>query len=296
MPLSREALEVAAQMGRQAWPDIVLTIESFAAHLRACGADAQGLSLFGSDLYFAAACAQGDKQALRLFDTQVVPVLDGQMARLGVADGSRDEVWQHVRVALLTGKRTIIRYSGRSPLLVWLRRVIQRAAGAHRDARAAEQRSLERYWLQEIVVSHPDPEVAAMRNHHGADFQRALDDSLAALSDRSKDILRMHYLGGLNIDAIAAAYNVHRATVARWLSGIRSVLLANVRARLAETVRPTSSAFQTLVTAMRDEVRLDFPPLQEGDPGADDGARDDEDDDPGRPLTPTPGLTRPTPR
>ena len=100
-----------------------------------------------------------------------------------------------------------------------------------------------------------------MKHRHGADFQRAIEDSLPALSDRSKEILRLYYVGGLNIEAIAAQQGVHRATVARWLNGIRAVVLANLRRGWPTTVRPTSSAFQTLVTAMRDEVELDVTAL-----------------------------------
>jgi RNA polymerase sigma-70 factor, ECF subfamily len=267
-PFSPAEVEAAAQRARATWPGVAIAPEAFVAHLQACGADAEGLSHNGADLYLAAACALGVPAALRWFDRRVLPGVDGALFRLGLAEAWRDELRQQLRVTLLTGERTIARYSGRSPLLAWLRTVVQRTATRQRRLLLSEERQMERYSLDHILVAHPDPEVAAMKHRHGAEFQRALDDSLGALSDRSKEILRLYYVGGSNIDAIAAREGVHRATVARWLHGIRAVVISNLRARLAAAFRPTSSAFRTLMTAMRDEVDLDIGRLLEAPPVA----------------------------
>jgi RNA polymerase sigma-70 factor, ECF subfamily len=256
-------LEEAAAKARALCPGAALDTPAFAAHLEACGADAEALGQHGADLYLAAACAAADPAALRWFDRQMLPALDGILTRMGIGGAARDEVQQQLRVKLLTGERSILRYSGRSSLAAWLRRVVHHSIVNQRRILASEERHMERYSLDHILVARPDPEVDAIKHRYGVDFQSALEDSLAALSARSKEILRLYYLGGLNIDGIAARQGVHRATVARWLAGIRSVVLSNLRARLASTVRPTSSAFRSLVTVMRDELELDVTALLE---------------------------------
>jgi RNA polymerase sigma-70 factor (ECF subfamily) len=262
-PPSTAQLQAAAEKARAVCPGATLELPAFAAHLEACGADAEALGQHGADLYLAAACAAADRAALRWFDRQMLPTLDGVLARMRIGDAARDEVQQQLRVMLLTGERTIVRYSGRSSLATWLRSVLQHAISNQRRALASEERHIERYSLDHILVARPDAETDAIKHRYGVDFQSALEDSLAALSARSKEILRLYYLGGLNIDGIAAQRGVHRATAARWLAGIRSVVLSNLRARLATTVRPTSSAFRSLVTVIRDDLELDVSALLE---------------------------------
>ncbi len=260
LPGAKE-LQEAADQGRALCPEAALSLPAFADHLRVCDASAEGLAQHGAELYLAAACAAGDRAALRWFDRRMLPALDGTLAQLGLVESARDDVRQQLRVDLLTGKRRILRYAGRSSLFAWLRTVVRRAVINQQRAGAREQRQIESFSLDHILVSQPDAEVEAIKHRYGVDFQSALEDSLASLTARSKEILRLYYLCGLNIDAIAADRGVHRATVARWLVGIRAVVLSNLRARLAASVRPTSSAFRSLVTAMRDQLELDVPAL-----------------------------------
>jgi RNA polymerase sigma-70 factor (ECF subfamily) len=66
----------------------------------------------------------------------------------------------------------------------------------------------------------------------------------------------MHYVDGLNIEAIGAVYHVHRATVARWLIAIRAEVLNGLRERFALAPKATSSDFRSYYSALRDELHL----------------------------------------
>jgi RNA polymerase sigma-70 factor len=65
--------------------------------------------------------------------------------------------------------------------------------------------------------------------HHREAFREALQEALAMLTAREKTLLRLHFLDGMNIDALGTVFQVHRATVARWLVSIRTRVLEDVR-------------------------------------------------------------------
>jgi RNA polymerase sigma-70 factor, ECF subfamily len=66
----------------------------------------------------------------------------------------------------------------------------------------------------------------------------------------------MHYFDGLNIDAIAAVYQVHRATIARWLASTRAALVIKLRERLSSSLQASSSDFRSLVAALGPELHI----------------------------------------
>ena len=76
------------------------------------------------------------------------------------------------------------------------------------------------------------------------------------LTAREKTILRMHFLDSMNIDALGTVFQVHRATVARWLVSIRTHVLHDVRRRLSLDLGASSSEAQSLVRLLRSEVQV----------------------------------------
>lgn len=252
------AVEGALRDGRQLWPDVAVADEDFARHLRALGADRDAIVRHGGDLFFALACARGDQAALRVFERRILPSLDRYLRRCGIQGAALDDARQKVRMRLFSDPNPrIAAYAGRGSLLGWLRVVATRVALDMVDSSDAERTRLgDHDALGRLVAAGGDPELGAAKSRMRASFQAALDEGLAGLSSRAKTVLRLHYVDGLNIDAIAAVYHVHRATVARWLVAIRSAVLANLRKKLSVTVRPTSSDFRSLAAALRDELHI----------------------------------------
>jgi IS30 family transposase len=67
----------------------------------------------------------------------------------------------------------------------------------------------------------------------------------------------MHLSGHCSIDEIGRAYNVHRATAARWLDRARAQLHESVRQELCiRQDKLTASEFKSLAAMMGDELAL----------------------------------------
>jgi RNA polymerase sigma-70 factor, ECF subfamily len=280
------AVETALKDGRQLWPDVQVVDEDFAGRLRTLGADRDSIVRYGSDLFFAHACARSDPMALKVFERRILPSLDRYLRRCGIQGAALDDARQKVRMRLFSEPNPrIVAYAGRGSLQGWLRVVATRVALDMVDSSDAERTRLgDHDALGRLVAGGGDPELGATKSRMRASFQAALDEGLAGLSARAKTVLRLHYVDGLNIDAIAAVYHVHRATVARWLVAIRSAVLVNLREKLSLTVRPTSSDFRSLAAALRDELHISMDRVlatagaaKAGKPGDDDADGDGDD-------------------
>jgi RNA polymerase sigma-70 factor, ECF subfamily len=249
------ASQLAARAGEAAWPGVRVPAEVFTQHVRRTGARPEDLARHGGDLYLACACAHGDATAFRVVERQLLPRLAGPLVRLSVPRTSVDDVLQEVAMVVLTGPRpAIASYSARSALVTWLRVVAMRTA--INTLRQASAPRVGELLLNELVDAGEDVELRATRLRFKEEVQRALDASLESLPRRSKTLLRMHYVDGLNIDAIGAVYHVHRATVARWLIAIRSEVMLQLRQRLDLGPAATPSDLRSLVVALHADIQL----------------------------------------
>ena len=260
----QEALAAAHAEGCRVYPGIDLPLASFGEHAGRVAAGVFELERHGADLYLACACAERNRQALLMFERRLLPAVDSQLHRLGVGNAQLDDIRQVLRMRLLSeAQPRIASYAAKGPLLGWVRVVATRLALNMVDGARSESARLveDGAALDRMVAAAADPELGAIRNRFQADFQRALDESLAALTPRAKTVLRMHYLDGMNLEAIALTYRVHRATVARWLVGIRTTVMANLRERLRAGLEPTSSDFRSLAVALKDELTISLDRL-----------------------------------
>jgi RNA polymerase sigma-70 factor, ECF subfamily len=254
---------LALCQGRALWPGVDIRDEDFFAHLARIEIEGDGVTRFGSDLFLACACLAGDVTALRTFQRVLMPVIERHLVRAGLCKPeAREDLAQVLVTWLLAGPRPrLARYRGQGPLLAWLKVVASRRA----LRLAARQRPwparLDEKTAMRLAANGPDPEMGAARGALRTDFQRALDVSVTALSDHARSILRMHYVERLTLDDIAAHHGVHRATVARWLAGIRATILAQVRERLSRAARPSSSDFRSLAAAVGEDLHLSLDRL-----------------------------------
>jgi RNA polymerase sigma-70 factor (ECF subfamily) len=249
------AITVAAEAGHAAWTGVELPPEVFASHVRETRARAADVVQHGADLYLACATARGDAAALRILERRLVPRLAGQVRRIGVPAANVEDVLQNMLIEVVGGPRPrIAHYSGRGALLRWLRVVAIRTALT--SLRRADVPTVGDALLSDLAATGDDPEIGTLKRRFSAELQQALEEALAQLPRRSKTVLRMHYLDGLNIEAIGAVYHVHRATVARWLISIRTEIATSVRKRFALAPRPTSSDFRSLTIALQEELHI----------------------------------------
>jgi RNA polymerase sigma-70 factor, ECF subfamily len=259
-------LDGAFEAGQAAWPGVNLAKSVFAERVAAMGLDPGALELRGGDVYLAIACAEQDAAAVAFFERTFLGSVARQLGRIVLSPHEEDELRQRLRVKLLVGPNPkIIEYKGSGPLGAWVRVCALRMA---LDLNAAPEvlRRNDNQALDALMASTPGGEVLLDAEHHREPFRAALGEALDALTAREKTLLRLHFLDGMNIDALGSMFQVHRATVARWLVAIRSGVLEHVRRRLSLDLGASPSEAQSLVRLLGSDVQLSIHRILQHEP------------------------------
>ncbi|HEY6079815.1 MAG TPA: sigma-70 family RNA polymerase sigma factor [Polyangiaceae bacterium] len=242
--------------GQGAWPTLPLAFDAFAAHCQLALVQDEGQPLEGADLFLCCACAQGIPEALRAFEAHGLSVARAAVSRIDARDDFVRDTLQELWSKLLVGTDARVRtYSGRGPLSAWLRVAATRVAlDRQRVTRRGDQRQVE--LTDRLAAAEVDMEAALLRARFGIAFQDALRASITALSKQERNVLRMHVVGHCSIDEIGRAYQVHRATAARWIERARARIYSEVRDTLCVAHQLTASEFQSLATLLGAELEL----------------------------------------
>jgi RNA polymerase sigma-70 factor, ECF subfamily len=214
------------------------------------------------ELQLAQAAAQGDPVAVRVIDSDYLTRIDAVVRNIDTNDSFLDEVRQVLRVNLLvaTGKPPrIASYQGRGPLLAWIRVAAIRVAidlkRVRRNATSDED------VLADLVAREPDPELQHLETIYRAEFGRALREALAALPERSRVVLRLHFVEGVTLARIGSLYRVHESTVSRWLQKATEDVAADAQVRLRERLALSPQTFNSLARLLRSGLDLSISRL-----------------------------------
>ena len=266
-----EALESAlARMlaeGREAWPALEVEGAAFARYVaaRAPGGAARLADLHAADLFLAHACATGDARALAALERRYLAELPALLARGGMPRADAEDTAQALRARLFTGPDgahapKILEYSGRGSLAAWLRVAGTRlASNAARGAARAARRATEA--APPPGLSAMDPELLAVRRRYGPAFDAAIREGFAALSAEERNVLRLHFVDGLNLDRIGVALGLSRATVGRRMVAARARVLDTTLRVLGERLGATPTELESLLGAVRSTLELSFEGL-----------------------------------
>jgi RNA polymerase sigma-70 factor (ECF subfamily) len=253
-----ETLSARIDEARRLLPTLSLADELLEAHVTRWSAAAGDAPVEVVDLVLARACAEGEPAALAHFDA----TYRGDMvAALSTFRGDRDfvdEVLQSVRQKLFVGATPkILEYGGRGSLRAWLRAVVMRTALNARRRRVADP-ALSSTDAAPLDVAAPagDPEAAQIVEKYGPAYKTAVHEALADLPPEDRNVLRLSLLEGLGIDAIARIYDVHRATVARWIGRAREMVVEGVRRRLGESAPLDASELASITHACQSTLDL----------------------------------------
>lgn len=253
-----ETLRALIDEARLALPPLTTPGELLEAHVERWSIAAGDAPLEVVDLVLARACAAGDAAALAHFDATYERELAAALSTFRADRDFVDEVLQSVREKLFVGAAPkILDYGGRGSLRAWLRAVVMRTALNARRRRIADPGpSAADDALLEVAAPAGDPEVAQIVAKYGEAYKRAVHEALADLPPEDRNVLRLSLLEGLGIDAIARIYDVHRATVARWISSAREKVVEGARRRLGESARLGASELASITRACRATVDL----------------------------------------
>jgi RNA polymerase sigma-70 factor (ECF subfamily) len=248
--------------GQQRWPGLAVPFEAFAGHCQRVLRSQDEQPLESADLFLCCACALGQPGAIRHFEGQTLGVAKSAIQRIeGNDDFVRDtlqELWQKL---LVGADARVNAYSGRGPLQAWVRVAATRVA-------LDRKRALRRGGRQQVELSErlaaPDVDLEAslLKARFGDAFQDALRAALAALSSQERNVLRMHVVGQCSIDEIGRAYDVHRATAARWIERSRTKVYDLVRDALCVRHKLTASEFHSLATLLGTHLQLSLSTAQ----------------------------------
>ncbi len=244
--------------GQRRWPSLSVHFETFAEHCRRVFATAGGAAIEAGDLYLCCACIAGQPAALEAFENENVAAAEAAIRRITADDDFVHDALQELWKRLLLGNEAKLRsYSARGPLQAWVRVAATRVALDRR--RATKRHARREVALSDTLVAcDSSAEAKLLRARFGQAFQVALRQAIGRLSERERNVLRMHVLGRCSIDEIGVAYGVHRATAARWIERARTNIYDQVRHELCAGHKLTVSEFHSLATLLGAEVELDL--------------------------------------
>lgn len=175
------------------------------------------------ELSLGLACARGEPHALRHLEADYFDGVHGALAAMKLPADLRDEALQETRRKLLVGDPPkIAGYAGRGSLRGLLKVTATRTAISMLRARGREDGGdLVDDAIGSAIDDQRDPELAYLKARYRGIFREAFEEAVAALEPRERNLLRLHFLQKVTLDALATMYGVHRATVVRQLAKIR---------------------------------------------------------------------------
>jgi RNA polymerase sigma-70 factor (ECF subfamily) len=249
--------EAVAEAARQ-WPDVVVDAgevkRAFEAKLAADDPPAVTAGNV-AEVHLAIACARGDEKAIAAFDRAYLDVVKVALAGMKLAQATVEDVRSGVRDKLLLadGERPprILEYAGRGRL----RGLVQVSAS---------RMAIDRIRMEEREAELPAREIAAPANielslikaQYRAAFVDGFARAVATASRRDRNLLRLHFLGGVTLEQLATMYGVHRATVVRWLAAAREVVFGATRAHVADTIGAPAEELDEMFDLVRSRVEL----------------------------------------
>ncbi len=244
---------------RKAWPQVRFDETQLASFFgpRLAGPDliaALSASPAG-DLALAAACTHQEPSAHLAFEAVLVEVSAAGAATRSSTD-LVEEVKQMLRVQLLVPREDrppgIAGYQGKGPLRGWVRITATREL-----IRLIKKRSRETPVdrpLDEALGAVSDPMLSQLKAEYRAEFATALHEAIADLSAEDRTLLRQQIVEQLSIDAIGAAFGVHRATAARWLLRARGALVTATRDRLASRLAMPVDQIDSVIRLVQSQL------------------------------------------
>jgi RNA polymerase sigma-70 factor (ECF subfamily) len=249
-----------------AWPGVKLDADEL---MRALGAqiapDEEPLAalakLHAVDLSLACACVRSDTGAIAVFEEQLLGRVPAMISRIERRAPVVDEICQILRTRLLVGDGggppKLADYSGRARLSRWLRVAATNEALMLLRRRREEPRP-SRELRAKAIASRVDPEGALFRERHREQFQAALDEALATLTPRDRNLLRAYFVDEMTIDQLAARFRVHRSSAARWVQKAQARVLDETRRLVGERLQLSSAEFASLANLVKSQLHLSF--------------------------------------
>jgi RNA polymerase sigma-70 factor, ECF subfamily len=229
-----------------AWPDVTIDRAELAAAIEARLAGAEPPAAtpeLAAELLLALGCARGDVAALAHFEARYLDVVAPALAHLKLPAATVEDVRAVVRdkLILADGDRPprLLAYAGQGRLrgLVQVSAVRAALDRLRRDARELPVGGDD--LAGRLPAAGAGPELEMIKAQYRAAFAEAFAAAASELDRRDRNLLRLHFLGGVTLEQLAAMYGVHRATVVRWLAAARRAVFDGTRQRMRDHLSDT---------------------------------------------------------
>jgi len=241
-----------------------VSLDDAVDHVRAA-IMAGGRPGYGGDLALAFAVGRGDPVAIRRFTELVAGEIATAARRVDRSPSFVDEVAQRTRVRIIVGEATaaarIGRYRGMGPLRAWVAIAAHRIAlDIRRHARSDAARPSYDV-LADLVDREPDPELRHLKDLYRAEFRDALAAALATLADRSRAVLRLRFVDGLELAQIGRLYRVHESTASRWIATALDDVAGATRKHLVARLAITAATADSVARMVHSQLDLSIARL-----------------------------------
>ena len=236
-----QLLASAIDAGQRAWPQLAVPPDAFVRHVAQripAGSTCETAldSLHAGELYLAFACHLGDPRAIATLEHAYKSHLDAVIAGLNREGLTAEDFRQIVRRRLFvreTGQDAkISAYAGQGSLAAWLRVTARRVGLNAVRGKRVDAQSTDHQDLFDLPQSLGDPELDYLKDTYREEFRSAFLSAVEGLDARDRTLLRQTIVHRLTVRQIARMYQVHHATVARWISQARERLVEGTRAHL----------------------------------------------------------------
>lgn len=251
------------------YPDLALPKERLLLFLKRCLREAtvppsELGSLHIEDVYLACGYGLGLDAARLQVEAEHFTRIQRRLERMQLPSALIADVLQELRcrmVEMLHPDYSSRVYSGRGSLGGWLYISALRIAERLKQRAQSELPSHDERVSRDVhaqLLPAPDPEMEHLVHSYRAAFEDALQQGLAVLSSRERNLLRYHFLERLSIDQLAEIYTVHRATAARWIVRAQQRLADETHARFAAQIPVAADSMPRLLGMIRSKLDLNL--------------------------------------
>lgn len=254
-------LDTHLAAARDAWPAVDIAPTRFAGELaRRLGSDASVERLetqHAADVYLAIACGDGVEGAIAACAKLLADEVAFAAPRTSATPAQAAEVSAQLREILFVESPTrpaaVRTFNGRGDLKSYLRVMAMRALIR---AVTVGRRTVGGDDLFEHLAPAHDPELSILREQYREVVDEALRAAVASLDERSRALLRYQLIERWSVDQIGRAYDVHRATAARWVAAVRVDLGDRIRTELAARLQIAKDEVDSIVRLVKSRVDI----------------------------------------
>ncbi|HEY6640878.1 hypothetical protein [Povalibacter sp.] len=254
-PISAER---AYEIGRDTYPRIDLSRDTFIMFAHARAETWKGNPDRAADMFLACACVERIPAAVAEFLAafgERIPQYLGKLAR-------NADLVAEVRQILVT--RCVIGDANKAPALMaysatgslegWLRATaVREALSMHREG---DRHASDADAALEAQISWVDHEISLFKQIYREPVSHAFATACAALDAEDRALLRLHYVDGVTTAKLATMFGISRATLIRRLAASRALLVERVKAALKVASGVADQDVDSVLRLVRSQIDL----------------------------------------